>query len=93
MTENQANVTPAAPIAVLAPAMRIEMVHVNEKDDEKDSIEFGPANMRAKVYGCSSRPAEFMAKCQEMKKMMIALNCELDAVGLSGAKKGKAPGE
>jgi hypothetical protein len=71
--------------------MRIEMVHRHE-DEERDSVEFGPANMRAKVYGCIDRPDEFMAKCQEMKKLMIALNGELDAVGLSGARKGKIPG-
>ena len=92
MTENQTATPAPAPTLTIAPAMRIEMVHRNEKDEDHDSLEFGPADLRMKIYGNIGKPGVFSDRVDEAIKMMILKAEALEKAGLRSTKKAKGEG-
>ncbi|MEI6795567.1 MAG: hypothetical protein WCK39_01760 [Methanomassiliicoccales archaeon] len=89
MTEEKSERPPiiVAPTVQAAAAMRIDMVHRNERDEDRDSLEFGPADLRMKIYGSIGRPGEFKAKVDEAKKLMLLVAEDLERSGLRSVKK------
>jgi hypothetical protein len=73
--------------------MIIEMVHRQENGDLKDSLEFGPANLRAKIYVNIAEPEDARKRFDEMKDFMVRAKLELEANGIDGGRKGKLPTE
>lgn len=87
MTEEKSERPPTIVAPSVQAAMRIEMVHRNERDEDRDSLEFGPADLRMKIYGSIGRPGEFKAKVDEAKKLMLLVAEDLERSGLRSVKK------
>ena len=80
--------TTPAPAAVPAPVLilgQYNHVHKNESD-MTDSLEFGPAANRGKVYFNATRPEEAKAKITNMLSLMEAAAAGVKEKGLDQAK-------
>jgi len=79
-----ANAPQGSPVLVLG---QYNHVHKNESD-MVDSLEFGPAANRGKVYFNANRPEEAKQKIANMLTLMEAAAAGVREKGLDAGKKG-----